>query len=498
MAGPLGSTPGIIVGVGVGTAAADALEPAFERARQDAWRKNAVKELEPGIIARLVAQGAMPLDRDAYNAAGGEGFGPDKLDALVYLSQTVPGFGQALELYRRDPQGFADLWTHALVKNGIDARYLPHLNELRDDRLSPPVVALAIVRGILRDPGFLPVGPPTGTGKVAAFPTSPLNALEEAQSFGFNPDRLFVQTAISGRPMGPEAAAQAVFKGILEHVDYQRAISEGDVRNEWADAIFENMRPIPSVLDGVQGHLRGWLTEPEMFEQAHRHGMADADTSLLFKIHGRPPSWHQIWIGLQRGGTYDGPITDIHPAFLKGLRESDLRPEWYNLLWHSRYSYPSPFVLRQLTSSGAITQADAEQVLHFEGYEPTFAAKIAAAWAGAGTETAATDPTVKKAQTSLFTALHRSYVNRESDAAAVRPGLTALGVTAQAQSDVLGLWELERNLIHAELSPTQIRKAVNGGIVNPSTGQPWSHADGHAALLARGYTSADAETFLAE
>src|SRR5438552_684379 len=101
MAGPLGSTPGIIVGVAVGTAAADALQPAFERARQDAWRRNAVRELDPGTIARLVAQGAMALDGAAYNAAGGEGFSSDKLDALVYLSQTVPGFAEAMALYRR-------------------------------------------------------------------------------------------------------------------------------------------------------------------------------------------------------------------------------------------------------------------------------------------------------------------------------------------------------------------------------------------------------------
>src|SRR5437867_359622 len=152
MALPLGSAPGIIVGVGVGTAAAAAIEPAIELPRQEAWRNNANRLLDPVTMARLVAQGAVDLGA-AQEDARREGFGADKLNALVYLAQTVPGFGQVLELYRRHPQAFADLWHHAHTKAGIDQRYVPYLDELRDDRLSPQVVALAIVRGILDDPG---------------------------------------------------------------------------------------------------------------------------------------------------------------------------------------------------------------------------------------------------------------------------------------------------------------------------------------------------------
>ena len=61
MAEPFGSAPGIIVGVGVGAAAGAALEAAVELPRQKVWADNPNKLLDPAVVARLVAQGAVAL-----------------------------------------------------------------------------------------------------------------------------------------------------------------------------------------------------------------------------------------------------------------------------------------------------------------------------------------------------------------------------------------------------------------------------------------------------
>lgn len=487
---------GIAIGTGVGAAVGDVVLPKLQDFLNSQWEAHPDKPLNAASVAQAIAE-ALPGDGGGAAEAARSGFNSGRLSVLAELQRTAPGTPQLLTLLRRKFIGIGD-FTHGLRKAKLDTRWDGPIGQLVDELLDPTVLAVAIQRGIIPDPGILPVGPGAGGGKVPSFPVFPVDALAEALGSGIDRERLSVMVGNVGLPMSLHEAASAYFRGIIELNDFHRAVSEGNTRNEWRDAILEQARPIPSVLDYVQAHLRGWRNEDQMHAGAQRSGMRDADTDLLFQIHGRPPSWHQIWIGLQRGGVYDGPIDIIDPAFLKGLRESDLRPEWYNLLWHSRYSYPSPFVLRQLTTSHAITVEDAEQVLKFEGYEPTFAKKIAEAWGGGAGGTAATDPHVGKAQTNLYTALHRSYVAEESDAAAVGPGLDALGIPGPAQADVLNLWNLERSLIREQLSPAQIKKAVKGAVLNPATGQPWTTADAMVALLARGYDQADAQTLIEE
>lgn len=423
MAGPLGSTPGIIVGVAVGSAAAAAIEPAIELPRQEAWGNNPNRILDPGTLARLVAQGGIDLG-DAETEAKRDGYAADKVGALVYLAQTVPGFAEALTLWRRNPDSFADLWSHALTKAGLDARYLPFLNQLKDDRLSPPLVALAIVRGIIKDPGFLPVGPPTAEGKVKAFPVSALDALGEAAAFGFDRDRLFVQTAISGRPMGPEAAASAVFRGILERVDFDRAVAEGDIRNEWADAIFESSRFILSPAEWAGLRLRGWKTAEESYEGGAQHGATAETMDDLFLNRGRPATTHQVHIGFARGGRLAAAGNDEKATFTKSIQESDIRPEWTDILWAGRYTMPSAFVLRALVADGTFTAAQGEEILLESGWRPDLAHLAATKWAQ-GTGAAAKDLT--------RTELADEYVLGFIEEGEYREHLTTLGLVGHEQ-----------------------------------------------------------------
>lgn len=495
MAGPLGSTPGIIVGVGVGAAAAAALEPAIEIPKQEAWATNANKILTAGLLARLVAMGGIDLSV-AHGEAKRDGYGPDKLDALVYLEQTVPGLAQALELWRRFELP-DDLWTHALVKAGLDARYLPYLNKLKEgELLGLGDIAYGVVRGMLPAPSWVPVAPPASGDKVPRFPQVQIDPLTLAQKLGFNEDMLKLMVGRSGLSMAPVMAANALFRDIIGPNDYLLAIAEGDLRTEWADAVRDAARQILTAGEYAELQLRGFYDRTARIKNTRKHGMSDADSDLLYDVLGRGLAVHAVTTGLARGGAYGGTYADVPEPYRAAIQRSNIREEWAGLAYANRYNYPSAFVLRALTQGGEITGADAHQILLDVGWEPTLAAKVSAAWSGGTTSGA--DKHVGKAETQLWTALHRSYVAEESSDADVAPGLTAAGVPAASQAQVLALWGEERALIRKQLSPAQVKKAVAEGVTNPATGVAWSAADGLAALLARGYSQADATTLLEE
>jgi hypothetical protein len=439
---PLEITGGLAIGEGLGGAIEATVEPRLQNFKNDQWSKHQTKPLDPADAAAAEQQG-FPGNLTGITDASYSGIDGDRYLALRFLAATAPGTPELLELWRRDKIG-PDLVRTGLKKAGLLDAFVDAVMELFTGRLDPAVIATAIQRGIMPDPGFLPVGPPTATGKVPAFPVSPLDPIAEAKAHGIDEERLFVETAIVGLPLSLQQAASAYFRGIIELADFERAVAEGNTRNEWGDAALEQARQILSANEWVQLRLRAWINDDQFHAGAALHGMTPANADLLLKAHGRPISFHQTFIGLRRGGALDGPTNEIDPAFLRSLQESDIRPEWYNLAWAQRYTYPTAFVLRTLTEAGDLTQADTERILLFEGWEPTLAAKVSAKWAtpAAGK----TDPWVAKADTQLWTATHKAYKGGGIDAAAATARFDLIGIDAAAQADVLARWDSEKAL----------------------------------------------------
>ena len=133
-----------MVGVGVGTAGAAAIEPLVEPGRQKAWSAHPNQVLDPGLYARLVAQGAIDIDIGRPLAAR-SGYNEDQFNRLVHLAQSAPDLADTLELWRRKKIS-EPLVDHALAKAQIEKQYWDGLKELFHARLSPQVAALAAVR----------------------------------------------------------------------------------------------------------------------------------------------------------------------------------------------------------------------------------------------------------------------------------------------------------------------------------------------------------------
>lgn len=531
MAVGLGSASGMLVGFGVGEAAAAALAPAFEVPKQDAWSRNPHRILNLGDLARLVAEGGVPLDA-AVAEAERDGYDRSRVAALAYLAQTVPGVPEALDLWRRGLIG-EPAFRHALVKAGLDQRYHDAIAGTKTTRrLDPAVVALAIVRGLIKDPGILPVGPPSEAGKVPSFPVFAVDAEAEALAAGYDLERLSVMVGNMGRPASPQEALAAYWRGAVERVDYERAIAEGDVRNEWRDAIEAASRAIDSPDQAAELVVRGWVDADAGAALAARHGMARADFDRLVELHGRPLSVHQVVTGLARGGDYPGRYENVPEPFRDAIRESSIREEWAELDFANRYNYPSPFVVRALVQGGELTPADAESIFLELGWKPSLAKKVADGLSktsgGAGKHATATELAdeyeagfisgeeyrtdlaalgytghelelelnlgdarrVKRYRDKVVDAIAAAYTSFRLAEQAALAELAVVNVTGSTAQRLVDLWTLQRRDTIRSLTPAQIKKAHKNGLIDGPTAL--------AELEWHDLTPADAATFLAE
>lgn len=380
-----------------GVAVAPALSPVVREIVNEANAKYQTHPVSPNDAAAIVAE-----DVDTYpwgeQEAAFNGIGPDRFKRLWGEALNAPGLGELFAMWRRGLISDAD-FTHGLRKAKLETRWDGGLEGLHDTLLSSEELAMMQQQGFVDD----------------------ARANQEGGLQGVTPERQQLRFEASGLPPGIETALEMLRRSIIDAPTFAQIVREGHTKTKYTDELLQLQTRVLSAIDYVQGHLRNWISEAEMVAGGALTGHTAEQMDFLFKIHGRPISFHQTWIGLQRGGQLDGPTDDIDPAFLASLQRSDIQPPFYNLAWHNRYNYPSAFVLRSLTQSGEITEADAHQVLLFEGWEPTFAAKVAAAWSK-GTSAAA-----KEATASDLLAL---WDGAKATAAETQTALEALGYSA--------------------------------------------------------------------
>lgn len=499
----IGSTPSLVVGIAAGAAASAALEPALEIPKQEAWASAANRLPDVGLIAKLVAAGEVS-QHDGRSMAARLGFGQHSFDAITYLAQTRPEWPELLALWRRftlpDPTlgHFPESLVDAgLAHAGLDWDYAAWLKALKSAEL-PGIgdVAYGVVRGILPAPSWVPVAPPTTGTSVPRFPQVGIDPVQLAAALGYDEDMLKLMVGRSGLSLAPGLAATALFRGEINDKDYLLAIAEGDLRTEWASTLLNASRLVPTPGEFMELALRGWMSVAEAEKGAALHGMTAPHADLLYQLRRRPLTVANITKALARGGTFDTSNAPFDDPYKSSVHEADLGPEWYDLAEHLKYSYPSAFVLRSLAQAGELgTTAEVEQLLLEIGWKPDLAAKVAAHWTPSG---GVADPHVTKAQTQLWSTLHRSYLAGETDTATAQTMLGTVGVAAGAIPEVLALWDAEQTLVRKQLTPAQLKKAYRNADTNPATGAPWTLDEALARLIAMGYSHNDATTFLEE
>lgn len=428
MAGPLGTAGGIVgkwfgnaiseaTAFAAGVAIGPVLGPPVQALKNTVWSSYPDMPVPFGILAEGVAQGQIDPTQ-AQTWAGHQGFGPTQFKAMVDAANTGPGSGYAFELWRRgeiDEAGF----RRALLRLGIEQEWINDLVKLHDTLLSSPELAM------MQQQGFVDAARADAEG-----------ALQ-----GVTSERQQLRFEAAGLPPGVAEGLAMLRRGIEDDAGFGQIVREGHTKTKYIPQLLQLRYQVLSHLQYVEARVRGWIDNSGMYAGGALTGYQPADLDLLHKTHGRPLSWHQVWIGLQRGGKILDPIANITPAstgidptFFKALQQSDIQQQWYDLAWAQRYTYPAAFVLRAMAKAGDLDAATLAETLKFIGWEPSFITKAVSAWTTTGTTTA----TQKKQTLSHLT---EEYLSGALTQAQFTTILTGMGYTATQAADEIALAE---------------------------------------------------------
>jgi hypothetical protein len=460
----------------LGGAMRSPLEPPLVELTNETWGRfvdsGITVPTEPGDAAEIAAERV--ADRQwAKDQAKQRGYGGEQMDKLIDAVQNAPGTGELFQLWRR---GLIDkaAFDHGLRKARLEDQWDTPLEGLHDVLLSSEELAM------MQQQGFVDQGRADAEGGLQ----------------GVTPERQQLRFEASGLPPGIVEGLQMLRRGIIDESTFATIVREGHTKTKYTGVLTQLRDVVLNANDYVTNAIRGWSDRATMVAGGALTGHTPEQMDLLFQNHGRPLSWHQVFIGLRRGGTYQGDIGGIDPAFLKALRESDIRPEWYNLAWAQRFTYPAAFVLRALVQGGDLTAAEGEQILLFEGWEPTLAKTVTAKWAQ-GSSAAAKEATasdvltlydsghitqaeahtelvalgydaaeaakkievldarrVSSAKTAAVGDMHGDFKKGRLDAPAVEKGLAALGLEPWAVAAIVQAWQAYRIAEAAQPPPT--------------------------------------------
>ncbi len=498
-----------ITGGAVATAAADALAPEYEVLKQTAWSNEPHKVLSPSEAAQLRVREELPgvpgIDLqgvDLANDAARSGTGRNRFDLLTELVRAHPGSGELIRLRRRgiaskDTEGITEAeFRDQLRRSGYKAETVTAILDLLAEPLDPAQTAAAIHRGLIPDldPPLLKGEQPSGKRNVESYPVYPISALHEAESAGYDRDKLGVLVGLQGLPMGVIEAALAYYRGIITHGDYIAAFNESNNRNEWANAVLAYAAQIPTARDFIENALRGYRTLKDAQDGAALHGMSPEHARLIFQNSGRPLNLHQITQAKAWGASYNPLPGDDPDPYMNSVLIGSVTPAYYEMQDSLKYNLPSAFFFRVLQTQGVLTEAEAVTWYKRLGWPDELAKKVAGAFAKPTGTTV--DPWVKKAETQLWGTLHTAYKNGDANDKDAHDTLQVLGLDEAAIAAVVGLWANERTLDRGRLTPAQLKKAWSKAVKNPLTGQPWTRDEVLAEFLDRGWNQQDANTFL--
>jgi len=454
----------------LGHAASPAIEPFAASIENEAWAAHTVKPPTIYTFAPMDARGKL-VGYPVNDWAHFQGFSDNVLAALKDGSLVGPDLADLFEMWRRGEIGQTEFET-GMTTLGVQPAWFGHLESLKRVHLSPAEAANA------RQQQFITQGEQEA---IAAL-------------YGITTDDADIQFELAGLPPGVETGLQMWRRGIIGKAEFDQIVAEGHTKTKYTADLEALKNQVLSASTYVRAHLKGHATQQEMYDGGALTGYRPADLDLMYLSEGRPATAHQIHIGYARGAELGAGISE-QEAIATSVKQSDIRPEYTDLIYAGRDTYPSLFQITRLVTGGTISADTGATWAHKAGLAAEVVTALHASWAGTGGATAA-DTHVAKAQTQLWTTTHRGYLTSKITDQEATAALTKAGVASGSIPAVLSTWQAERDLDRKTLSAAQVKKAWVENVENPDTGAAWTRDEALAYLIELGYSPSDAATFL--
>lgn len=492
----------------MGSAVAPALRPLVQDIYNATWATHPTRPVDPMTLAVGVAKGKVTPANGAAEAAK-SGIDGTNFDRLVAIAGESPGTAIAFQLWRRGVIGEAG-FRRAIQREELDAEFVDALIQIHDVLLSPADLAM------MRQQGFIDVA---------------RQHAESAQQ-GVTNERADLLFEISGLPPGIEMALEMLRRQIIDAAEFAQIVREGHTKTKYTDELLALRTPLLAAATLVNLYLRGWITQADYHGRMAAHGFNATEADDWYDSAGRPAAPVQMFTAWAR--SVDGPdgVPMNEAQFLKGIRQSDIRPEWGPMLWGIRHAYPSLFQLRRAVQDGGITRARALTILRYERYEDADAVALVDSWlVGSGTTAKGLTATDLATEYEALWITRASYVaalqqigysldnaNAKADAEDARRArlarnsrveligrryiahgigrdqtVTELGtanVPARVRDSLLVEWDAMRALTPDALTAAQIKKAFGSALI--------TRAEAVSRLEAKNYDLADANIYLDE
>lgn len=383
----------------------------------------------------------------------------------------------------------------------------------------------------------MPIEPEVAAKMVIRNVLSMEAAVGEAVQNGVTPGDFAHLVEASGNSLGPGELAAAVRRGIIpEHgigagqISFEQGIAEGDLKNKWGPVVRKLATMIPSPADVLDAYLEGQIEEADARQLYETVGGAPEYFTLLYNTRGQAPTPIQAGEMANRGiipwRGHGAGVVSFEQAFLEG----PWRNKWLEPFLQSVEYRPPPRTITALVHEGVLSDEQAIKLWIQTGLTAEMAGVYLASAKHQGVtahrqlalstiEQLYEDHAISKAnalsmigelgytpeQADFIIAvrdlklleaninrgistIHARYIGHRIDRSTASAALDSLGVDAQQRDWLLQVWDEERKATVALLTPAEIRKAANTGLIPPE--------EALRRLIERGYDVAEAALYL--